>query len=121
LQEGEEIRNKGSGFDRNSLSPLWSKVVYHVHTYFTYEGFHGIIFKYHLKLLHDLRHHRLINIPFFVWKILQNMAQSVQNNNDNKRASPTIGLSRLWSCMHSTRPIVHGKSQRNVIHKLCKY
>ena len=75
LPEDHPVEDK-NGVRRTSLPPLWSEASYQIMKYITCEGRFNIIYGYHFRLLHELRHGmdfppaKKLSIPYFLLQSL---------------------------------------------------
>jgi hypothetical protein len=70
---------KGTRFDRTSLLTPWKDVVMVVQWYITCEGHYKVVYLQHIRLLGPPAAWKaMVNMPFFLWRMLQTMAALVQ-------------------------------------------
>jgi hypothetical protein len=73
-----------NGIKRESLPHPWPEVAYHIIKYITCEGIMSVVYSYHFRLLHQLRHlsnqepHKNLSIPYFLLQSLKEMSLKVQ-------------------------------------------
>jgi hypothetical protein len=79
---GERIILKGRGVQLNSLPPLWLEVARFIKHYLTCEGRYQVVYQHDFLLLSHLRHHRRVNIPYFLLGCLKNMAHYCRRAKD---------------------------------------
>ena len=74
LAPGEKVQRKARGVALETLPRPWDQVTIFLKRCITYEGRYKVVYIYDFFLTSHLRHHRLINMPFFLSQNLQNMA-----------------------------------------------
>ena len=78
LMNDECVQTKGRGVDVNSLPAPWGKFVEFIKKYITCEGRYQVVYFSDFIILSHLRHHKLINMPYYILQSLHNMAQFVK-------------------------------------------
>jgi hypothetical protein len=74
LEEGEEVQPRGRGTTLESLPHPWKQVAIFLKKYITCEGRYKVVYNHDFILLSHLHHGRLVNMPYYLLKTLQNMA-----------------------------------------------
>jgi hypothetical protein len=85
---GEVLQQRGHGISRILLPPPWDIVSLGIQKFLTCEGRYTILFHYYFRLLSHLEHKHLMNIPYFLYGMLRQMAAHVQ-----KSKRPTTSVS----------------------------
>ena len=94
--QGEELlQHKRHGIAITSLPPPWDTVSFGIQKFLTCEGRYTILYHYHFKLLAHLRHGHLINIPYFLYGMLKQMASHVQRAKHPSSSVSHHGLIKL--------------------------
>jgi hypothetical protein len=79
---GERIVLKGRGVQLSSLPSPWPEVARFIKHYLTCEGRYQVVYQHDFLLLSHLRHHRRVNIPYFLLGCLKNMAHYCRRAKD---------------------------------------
>ena len=74
LALGEKVQRRSRGVALETLARPWDQVVIFLKRYITYEERYKVFYIYDFVLLSHLRHHRIINMSFFLSQNLKNMA-----------------------------------------------
>ena len=69
----------GKGIHLNNVKPEWRDVLNIIRRYITCEGRFATVFKYHLRLLLHFNRESRINLPFYLFKIIEKMVTLVKN------------------------------------------
>ena len=89
------IQQRGHGIARISLPPPSDTVALGIPKFLTCEGRYTILFHYHFRLLYHLRHRHLMNIPYFLYGMLRQMASHVQKSKRYVASVSHHGLIKL--------------------------
>jgi hypothetical protein len=92
---GEVLQQRGHGIARISLPPPWDIVALGIQKFLTCEGRYTVPFHYHFRILSHLRHRHLMNIPYFLYGMLQQMAAHVQKSKHPAASVIHHGLIKL--------------------------
>ena len=74
LEEGEEFQPRVRSTTLESLPHPWQQVSIFLKKNITCEGRYKFVYNHDFILLSNIRHGRLVNIPYYLLKTLQNMA-----------------------------------------------
>ena len=79
------VADWGKGVHIQKFKPEWIKPIKILQSYITCEGRFAFVFKYHFRFLQHLSHEAKMNLPFFFFKILQNMSRRVKEQRDHSK------------------------------------
>jgi hypothetical protein len=91
----EELVGSDKGVLRSSLIEPWRHVAYIVQKFLTCEGRFKLLFGYHFWLLIHLRHHRYVNVPYFLFHSLQLMSNKAKGSPRPENSVTNHGLIKL--------------------------
>ena len=74
------------------ISDSMGEVVLCVCKFITCEGQFSLVFSYHFKILNHLRHHKYINMSYFMWKYLELMSRMVKGSKNLDKSLAYHGL-----------------------------
>ena len=89
------LQQNGHGIARTLLPPPRDKVTLSIQKFLTREGRYTILYHYHFKLLAHLRHGHLINVPYFLYVMLKQMASHVRRAKNPASSFSHHGLIKL--------------------------
>lgn len=96
----ELLQQKGHDIARASLLPPHDKVALTIQKYLACEGRYTVLYHYHFKLLIHLCDQQLINIPYFLYETLKQMASHVRRTKHPSSSVSHHGLIKLLA-LHS--------------------
>ena len=92
---GEMLQQRGHGIARISLPQSWDTVALGIQNLLTCEGRYTILFHYNFKMLYHLWHRHLMNIPYFLYGMLRQMASHVQKSKHPATSVSHHGLIKM--------------------------
>ena len=96
LAPGEQVQRRARGVALERFPRPWGQVVVFLKRYITCEGIFRVVSICYFVLLSHLHHGRLINMPFYLSNILQNMAHYVRSLDTHSLLSQIMGWSNCW-------------------------
>jgi hypothetical protein len=107
----EKPQEDKNGIKRESLPHPWPEVAYHIIKYVTCEGRMSVVYAYHFRLLHQLRHFpnqepdKSLSLPYFLLQSLKEMSTKVKKGKQEFLAHH--GLIKLIVFRYALRSLKH--------------
>lgn len=89
------LQHNGHGIAQASLLPPWDTIALGIQKFLTCKGRCTILYHYHFRLLAHLRHGQLINIPYFLYGMLKQMASHIRRAKHPSSSVNHHGLIKL--------------------------
>jgi len=100
------VENK-NGIRRASIPYPWDEVSYQIIKYISYEGSYNIVYGYHFRIIHELRHGintptcQNLSIPYFHLQSLTDSSNKVQAGNSEQLAHHALIKILLEESLHT--------------------
>lgn len=94
----EQLQGNSKGVLRRSLVEPWKHITLCIQKHLTCEGRHQLLYNCHFWLLIHLRNHRYVNVPYFLFMLLELMSTKVQKSQNPMTSITHHGLVKLLVC-----------------------